>query len=63
MTPVSVVNFGLKHYNVIVLQKGWCDSRGTAEEVKNKHQMRREGAAKRERALAYSILQQVRRVV
>uniref|UniRef100_A0A0A0K7V8 DUF4005 domain-containing protein n=1 Tax=Cucumis sativus TaxID=3659 RepID=A0A0A0K7V8_CUCSA len=39
-------------------EKGWCDSRGTVEEVKNKHQMRREGAVKRERALAYSILQQ-----
>lgn len=39
-------------------EKGWCDSPGTVEEVKNKHQMRREGAAKRERALAYSILQQ-----
>lgn len=32
---------------------------GTVEEVKTKHQMRRDGAAKRERALAYSILQQV----
>lgn len=60
---VSDMNFkDLKHYNVFVLQKGWCGSRGTVEEVKNKHQMRREGAAKRERALAYSILQQVTRV-
>ncbi|XP_022953297.1 protein IQ-DOMAIN 1-like [Cucurbita moschata] len=39
-------------------EKGWCDNPGTVEEVKNKHQMRKEGAAKRERALAYSILQQ-----
>nr|GMD41070.1 protein IQ-DOMAIN 1 [Ipomoea batatas] len=34
----------------------WCDSKGTYEEVKAKMQMRQEGAFKRERALAYSIL-------
>lgn len=36
-------------------EEGWCDSRGTLEEVKAKIQMRQEGAFKRERALAYSL--------
>ncbi|KAL7159194.1 hypothetical protein ABFS83_01G011500 [Erythranthe nasuta] len=39
-------------------EEGWCDSRGTLEEVKTKIQMRQEGAVKRERALAYSLAQQ-----
>ncbi|XP_031104250.1 protein IQ-DOMAIN 1-like [Ipomoea triloba] len=34
----------------------WCDSKGTYEEVKAKMQMRQEGAFKRERALAYSLV-------
>ncbi|KAK4412631.1 protein IQ-DOMAIN 1 [Sesamum alatum] len=38
-------------------EEGWCDSRGTLEEVKAKIQMRQEGAFKRERALAYSLAQ------
>ncbi|KAL2237102.1 protein IQ-DOMAIN 1 [Sesamum indicum] len=38
-------------------EQGWCDSRGTLEEVKAKIQMRQEGAFKRERALAYSLAQ------
>ncbi|KAA8525147.1 hypothetical protein F0562_006989 [Nyssa sinensis] len=38
-------------------EEGWCDSRGTLEEVKTKLQMRQEGAFKRERALAYSLAQ------
>ncbi|XP_042033979.1 protein IQ-DOMAIN 5-like [Salvia splendens] len=38
-------------------EDGWCDSRGTLEEVKAKVQMRQEGAVKRERALAYSLAQ------
>ncbi|CAK9140570.1 unnamed protein product [Ilex paraguariensis] len=38
-------------------EEGWCDSRGTLEEVKTKIQMRQEGAFKRERALAYSLAQ------
>ncbi|XP_042002336.1 protein IQ-DOMAIN 5-like [Salvia splendens] len=38
-------------------EEGWCDSRGTLEEVKAKIQMRQEGAVKRERALAYSLAQ------
>ncbi|KAL6534019.1 IQ-domain [Orobanche hederae] len=38
-------------------EEGWCDSRGTLEEVKTKIQMRQVGAFKRERALAYSIVQ------
>ncbi|KAL2517881.1 IQ-domain 6 [Abeliophyllum distichum] len=38
-------------------EDGWCDSRGTLEEVKTKIQMRQAGAAKRERAFAYSLAQ------
>ncbi|XAR69240.1 hypothetical protein NMG60_11000753 [Bertholletia excelsa] len=38
-------------------EEGWCDSRGTLEEVKAKLQMRQEGAFKRERAIAYSLAQ------
>ncbi|GFZ16249.1 hypothetical protein Acr_25g0006580 [Actinidia rufa] len=38
-------------------EEGWCDSRGTIEEVKTKLQLRQEGAFKRERALAYSLAQ------
>ncbi|KAL0396993.1 UNVERIFIED_CONTAM: hypothetical protein Scaly_0147700 [Sesamum calycinum] len=37
---------------------GWCDSRGTVEEVRSKLQMRQEGAVKRERAIAYALSQQ-----
>nr|KYP70320.1 Protein IQ-DOMAIN 1 [Cajanus cajan] len=33
-------------------EEGWCDSRGTLEDVKAKIQMRQEGAFKRERAIA-----------
>jgi len=42
------------------VQEGWCDSRGTLEDVKAKIQMRQEGAFKRERAIAYSLAQKVR---
>ncbi|GAB2301580.1 Short calmodulin-binding motif containing conserved Ile and Gln residues [Dionaea muscipula] len=38
-------------------EEGWCDSKGTLEEIKAKLQMRQEGAFKRERALAYSLVQ------
>ncbi|XWS72436.1 hypothetical protein CRYUN_Cryun02cG0039600 [Craigia yunnanensis] len=38
-------------------EDGWCDSKGTLEDVKTKLQMRQEGAFKRERALAYSLAQ------
>jgi len=41
------------------VQEGWCDSRGTLEDVKVKIQMRQEGAFKRERAIAYSLAQKV----
>ncbi|XVF86830.1 hypothetical protein PTKIN_Ptkin18bG0073900 [Pterospermum kingtungense] len=36
----------------------WCDSPGTLEEVRAKREMRQEGAIKRERAMAYSVLKQ-----
>jgi hypothetical protein len=40
-------------------QEGWCDSKGTLQDVKTKIQMRQEGAFKRERAIAYSLAQKV----
>ncbi|KAK4427352.1 protein IQ-DOMAIN 20 [Sesamum alatum] len=39
-------------------ESGWCDIRGTVEEVRSKLQMKKEGAIKRERALAYALSQQ-----
>ncbi|TYI31542.1 hypothetical protein ES332_A05G457900v1 [Gossypium tomentosum] len=41
-------------------ERGWCDSLGTLEELKAKQQMRQQGAIKRERAIAYSVLKQSR---
>ncbi|KAI7748284.1 hypothetical protein M8C21_033878, partial [Ambrosia artemisiifolia] len=41
--------------------EGWCDHRGTLQEVKAKIQMRQEGAFKRERALAYDLAQKQRK--
>ncbi|KAI5556626.1 hypothetical protein POPTR_018G062001v4 [Populus trichocarpa] len=38
-------------------EEGWCDGKGTLEDVKSKLQMRQEGAFKRERAIAYSLAQ------
>ncbi|PON71701.1 IQ motif, EF-hand binding site [Parasponia andersonii] len=38
-------------------EEGWCDSKGTLEDVKTKLHMRQEGAFKRERAIAYSLAQ------
>ncbi|KAM3378971.1 protein IQ-DOMAIN 6 isoform X1 [Capsicum galapagoense] len=35
-------------------EEGWCDSKGTLEEIKTKIHMRQEGVLKRERALAYA---------
>lgn len=40
-------------------EEGWCDSKGTIQDVKAKIQMRQEGAFKRERAIAYSLAQKV----
>ncbi|KAF5797859.1 putative IQ motif, EF-hand binding protein [Helianthus annuus] len=42
-------------------EEGWCDHRGTLQEVKAKIQMRQEGAFKRERALAYDLAQKQRK--
>ncbi|KAK6153587.1 hypothetical protein DH2020_013226 [Rehmannia glutinosa] len=39
-------------------ESGWCDSRGTVEEVMSKLQMKQEGALRRERAIAYAFSQQ-----
>ncbi|XP_011072537.1 protein IQ-DOMAIN 1 isoform X2 [Sesamum indicum] len=42
-------------------ENGWCDIHGTVEEVRSKLQMKKEGAIKRERALAYALSQQLRK--
>ncbi|XP_042449222.1 protein IQ-DOMAIN 6-like [Zingiber officinale] len=42
-------------------EDGWCDSRCTVESIKAKLQMRRDGAWKRERAMAYSLRNKQRR--
>ncbi|KAJ9179350.1 hypothetical protein P3X46_011150 [Hevea brasiliensis] len=39
-------------------ERGWCDRLGTVDEVRAKLQMKKEGAIKRERAIAYSLSQQ-----
>lgn len=44
---------------LVNFQEGWCDSKGTLEDIKAKLQMRHEGAFKRERAIAYSLAQKV----
>ncbi|KAI4376995.1 hypothetical protein MLD38_014694 [Melastoma candidum] len=38
-------------------EEGWCDSKGTLEDVKAKLQLRQEGAFKRERAIVYALAQ------
>lgn len=40
-------------------QQGWCDSPGTVSEVRAKLHMRQRGNIKRDRAIAYSLSQQV----
>jgi hypothetical protein len=42
-----------------ILQQQWCDRQGSVDEVRSKLQMRHEGAAKRERAIAYALSHQV----
>uniref|UniRef100_J3L3D3 DUF4005 domain-containing protein n=1 Tax=Oryza brachyantha TaxID=4533 RepID=J3L3D3_ORYBR len=39
-------------------EAGWCDSQGTADDVRSKIHMRHEGAIKRERALSYALSHQ-----
>ncbi|KAH9616033.1 hypothetical protein KSS87_015943 [Heliosperma pusillum] len=39
-------------------EEGWCNIRGSAEEVKTKLQSRHEAAIKRERAISYAVSQQ-----
>ncbi|CAO2816668.1 unnamed protein product [Amaranthus hypochondriacus] len=43
-------------------EEGWCDSKGTLEEIKTKLQLRQEGAFKRDRALAYALVQKQMRL-
>ncbi|OWM86563.1 protein IQ-DOMAIN 1 isoform X2 [Punica granatum] len=38
-------------------EQGWCDSKGTLDDIKAKIQMKQEGAFKRERAIAYALTQ------
>ncbi|EOA29263.1 hypothetical protein CARUB_v10025537mg [Capsella rubella] len=39
------------------VEEGWCDRKGTVDDIKSKLQQRQEGAFKRERALAYALAQ------
>ncbi|CAM0882342.1 unnamed protein product [Alopecurus aequalis] len=39
-------------------ETGWCDSHGTVDDVRSKIYLRREGAIKRERAIAYALSHQ-----
>lgn len=54
-----IMIFMLESNNLVHLQEGWCDSKGTLEDIKSKLQMRQDGAFKRERAIAYSLVQKV----
>lgn len=40
-------------------QEGWCDSIGSVEQIQAKLLKRQEAAAKRERAMAYALANQV----
>lgn len=44
---------------MLYTQEGWCDRKGTVDDIKTKLQLRQEGAFKRERALAYALAQKV----
>lgn len=57
--PSSACPFEFNCVDLNTLQEGWCDSKGTLEDVKTKLQLRQEGAFKRERAIAYSLAQKV----
>ncbi|CAJ2661085.1 unnamed protein product [Trifolium pratense] len=46
--------------SVKLVEQGWCEIPGTADEVKAKLRMRQEGAIKRDRAMAYSLSAQSR---
>lgn len=41
-------------------QEGWCDRAGSVQEIQAKLLKRQEAAAKRERAMAYALANQVR---
>ncbi|KAL9992536.1 hypothetical protein Hdeb2414_s0018g00536881 [Helianthus debilis subsp. tardiflorus] len=41
------------------IERGWCDSVGSVEEIQAKLIKRQEAAAKRERAMAYALAHQV----
>ncbi|CAL5200021.1 unnamed protein product [Lathyrus oleraceus] len=46
--------------SVKLIEQGWCEIPGTADEVKAKLRLRQEGAIKRDRAMAYSLSAQSR---
>ncbi|CAK8576359.1 unnamed protein product [Lathyrus sativus] len=46
--------------SVKLIEQGWCEIPGTADEVKAKLRLRQEGAVKRDRAMAYSLSAQSR---
>jgi len=43
----------------LTFQEQWCDRHGSVDEVRSKIHMKHEGAAKRERAIAYALSHQV----
>lgn len=44
----------------VLFQEGWCDRVGSVQEIQAKLLKRQEAAAKRERAMAYALANQVR---
>ena len=59
----TISNDGLDRLNLnsacLLVQEGWCDSVGSVEEIQAKLLKRQEAAAKRERAMAYALANQV----
>lgn len=45
---------------LFLFQEGWCDRVGSVQEIQAKLLKRQEAAAKRERAMAYALANQVR---
>lgn len=43
----------------LIFQEQWCDRHGSVAEVRSNLHMKHEGAAKRERAIAYAVSHQV----
>lgn len=60
LSSLVIVLFYINHcFFCDTFQQGWCDSPGTVSEVRGKLHLKKNGAIKRERAMAYSVSQQV----